>query len=493
MGDSSGGGKESPPQETNKNRARKAVFYSETDIGPFEVIVQSDEKSGIHIGNLHPMDLGKILVNLKIQNIKEIKRKGANRVGVSFHTAIAANEFAKNKDITEMGYEVFIPVSLITCRGLIRGVGKTITDEDILNNIDTKYKVVSVRRLNRRCVDGNEIKYLPTGTVLVTFEGKILPARIYIFHNKQEIYTYVKPVVLCYKCFRFGHTKTQCRGAPRCEKCGNKEHEITSCDKEKPICIQCNNEHLVTNKSCPEYNRQKKINEVMACDNISFFEAAKRYPKDSTDKERPNVHNEESLRLRNFPSLRPRAIQHELEEGISIRERRNNMYQSPNAQRQQKYSTVARGKKRKTIPTSPNYDVAAHSQCLFPSSSRTPNYSRLNTPTRANDVPIPSPLRLPLSSNRSPNNSQYNMPSISNRQEAFKAGNNKEASNELAEVLSNKPLTELEVIKLVKILLEKTPNLYSFFPSFATKSTNDNLDQSSDNMETSSQISQEYF
>ena len=200
MVDSSGGGKEFPPPV--KNRVRKEVFYTETDIGPFEVIVQSTEDSGKHLGNLHPMDFGKILVNLKIKNIKEINRKGSNRVGVSFHTVTAANEFAKNKEVTKMGYEVFIPVSLITCRGLIRGVGKTITEEDMLNNIDSKYKVVSVRRLNRRYEEGNEVKYVPTGTVLLTFEGKILPARVYIFHNKQEIYTYVKPVVLCYKCFR---------------------------------------------------------------------------------------------------------------------------------------------------------------------------------------------------------------------------------------------------------------------------------------------------
>lgn len=111
------------------------------------------------------MDLGKILTNLKVQNIKEINRKGANRVSVAFNTGAAANEFVKNRTIMDMGYEVFISVSLITCRGLIRGVGKTITEEDILQNIDTKYKVVSVRRLNIRYEE--EGKYLPTGTVLI--------------------------------------------------------------------------------------------------------------------------------------------------------------------------------------------------------------------------------------------------------------------------------------------------------------------------------------
>ena len=266
---------------------------------------------------------------------------------------------------------------------------------------------------------------------------------------------------------------------------------MTNCDKDRPSCIQCNNDHLVTDKRCPEYSRQKKINEVMACDNLSFFEAAKRYPKENLDKERSNVEREESLRLKNFPALRTKANQ--LKDGISIRERRDNIYRSPELQKQQKYSTVAREKKRKTIPISPGYDLAAHSQCLFPSSSRTPNFSRPNSTNRSSVEPIDDSPQMPLPINPSPNYSQCNLPNTSNRQEVSIVSNNKETSKKLAEVLTNEPLTESEVIKLVKILLGKTPNLYSFFLSFTAKSPNYNIDQSSDNMETSSQISQEYY
>lgn len=92
-----------------------------------------------------------------------------------------------------------------------------------------------------------------------------------------ELYTF--PTIQCFNCCRFGHTKTQCRSKPRCYKCGD-EHTADSCSTEEDCatCCLCSGCHYATNKSCPEFIRQKSIKLSMAENCLSYAEASKLHP-----------------------------------------------------------------------------------------------------------------------------------------------------------------------------------------------------------------------
>ncbi|XP_071574392.1 uncharacterized protein [Temnothorax nylanderi] len=74
----------------------------------------------------------------------------------------------------------------------------------------------------------------------------------------------------CFNCFRFGHTKTACKSETRCIVCGDKTHGHC----EKPVCCyNCGGQHKSTFRGCPEHERNKSINMVMAYNNVSFHRA----------------------------------------------------------------------------------------------------------------------------------------------------------------------------------------------------------------------------
>ncbi|XP_072948518.1 uncharacterized protein [Epargyreus clarus] len=166
--------------------------------------------------------------------------------------------------------------------GLIRGVPVEWSPEDIKESITVPFgcgEIIRIRRLNYKVmVDGSPV-WKPSQTVVLTFDGQILPKHIYICYNALAVELYTYPTIQCYQCCRYGHTKTQCRSKPRCFKCGE-GHTGDSCDIEDDcaLCCSCTGAHFATDKSCPEFVRQKQIKLTMAQSCISYAEASKLHP-----------------------------------------------------------------------------------------------------------------------------------------------------------------------------------------------------------------------
>ncbi|KAL3276316.1 hypothetical protein HHI36_024331 [Cryptolaemus montrouzieri] len=60
-----------------------------------------------------------------------------------------------------------------------------IVDEDI-ENCQTGSKVVGARKLNRRKVVEGKVDYVPSGSYLITIEGRILPKTVSIYDTPRE-------------------------------------------------------------------------------------------------------------------------------------------------------------------------------------------------------------------------------------------------------------------------------------------------------------------
>ncbi|GBN24737.1 putative RNA-directed DNA polymerase from transposon X-element, partial [Araneus ventricosus] len=90
-----------------------------------------------------------------------------------------------------------------------------------------------------------------------------------------DIRPYIPNPVRCFKCQRFGHTKTACRGSSAlCPRCSEPGHEETICQNPEK-CFNCKGNHASYSKTCPKWKLEKEIQSVKVTRNISIQEARK--------------------------------------------------------------------------------------------------------------------------------------------------------------------------------------------------------------------------
>lgn len=78
------------------------------------------------------MNVAKLLFQNNVEALKEVQPKRHNKVGISFKTPFGANNFIKSIRMAKESYNAYILQSMLYCRGIIRNVGDTITEEDFM-------------------------------------------------------------------------------------------------------------------------------------------------------------------------------------------------------------------------------------------------------------------------------------------------------------------------------------------------------------------------
>lgn len=287
------------PNEFNVTK-KPNVKYDEFSMGPYEVYMEA-KTSDNNLGNFHSLSLAKLVFGLKLDNMQKIVRKGRNRIGIIFKNFCSANHFVDRFQNDER-YNVFIPYNKTTVKGIIRFVDIEFSEDDLVNNMFINVRgcnILNARRMNRRVKNGNDISYIPTTTVCLTLTGSVLPKEVVIYGLVFAVYPYLLPVIQCYNCYRFGHTKKLCRGKQRCGRCGQTPHPNNGCDIK---CVHCNSgEHIATDRNCPEYSRQKRIKELMSFDNKTFYEANESIPP--IIRQRKNEQEAFYLQNKHFPPI----------------------------------------------------------------------------------------------------------------------------------------------------------------------------------------------
>lgn len=260
------------------------TLYESTDIAPFIVHIQRQQEAPNDGTTLHPISLGKFLKRFAFRNIIDgsVKRIGRNRCSISFSKHDDANALIGHKSLSDYKFKAFIPSYNISRMGVVRGIPIDLSPEEIIDSTSVPNgcgKILKVRRINtKQMIEGAPI-WKPTQTVVVTFDGQVLPNRIFMCYNSLQVQLYTYPTIQCYNCCHFGHTKIQCRSKPRCYKCG-REHSGDSCNTSEDClsCCLCGGIHFATNKSCPEFVRQQNIKYAMADKCISYVEASRLLP-----------------------------------------------------------------------------------------------------------------------------------------------------------------------------------------------------------------------
>lgn len=305
--------------KVNDNNARVPVgrtHYEKNDASPYIIHVQKKTSEQNDGTTLHPVTFGRFLKKHNIQNIVNgsLKRIGRNRITLAFTTHDDANAFLNNQTVHDVGYKTFIPTFNVTRMGVVRGVPKEWSEEEILENVTVPIgcgAILKVRLLKKKMMIAGSTAFENTGTVVFTFDGQVLPTRIYMCYTALLVDLYIYPTVQCYNCCRYGHVKSQCRSSPKCYKCGE-EHSGNSCDidEEDYWCCLCKGHHEATSRKCLEYNRQRSIKETMSKSCISYMEAVKLHPPinkisyaDALLSTAPTV----SSQHKNYPSPSPRS------------------------------------------------------------------------------------------------------------------------------------------------------------------------------------------
>ncbi|GFU85586.1 RNase H domain-containing protein [Trichonephila clavipes] len=101
-----------------------------------------------------------------------------------------------------------------------------------------------------------------------------LPTSIKAGYLNCQIRPYIPNPLRCFKCQRFGHSQTSCRGQLTCSRCASVGHSSTDCTLE-PKCTNCLQSHASNLKLCRKWKLEKQIQEIEANKNISFSEARK--------------------------------------------------------------------------------------------------------------------------------------------------------------------------------------------------------------------------
>lgn len=291
--------------DNNSERLKELLNnkYRITDPAPYCVYVEHSEQN---LGRLFPIRVGHYLFSHSEfkKGIKDIVPVGINRVKVIANTYNVANRLVNHPLLTQHCLRAYIPTFFTQKKGIVKLVDTMFDEEYLKSNIQTNRRVLEVKRLFRKVVksDGT-VEYVKRQMILITFLGTSIPSSVRINFCSFPVEPYVHPVVSCFSCLRFGHRSTQCKGKPRCTRCGD-NHNIDDCEAETPSCVHCGSkEHNSTYKKCPAFLRQYNIKKIMAAENITFKEAE--FISDNPSYAKVTTHNRFALldRDENFPEL----------------------------------------------------------------------------------------------------------------------------------------------------------------------------------------------
>lgn len=168
--------------ESKRDFNQKKNRYNKNCQKPYLVFVthnnngKNEDKE--HIGELHPMALGKILRG-NDSSIKTINRKGKNLIQIVYDNFQDANKFVNRQNaFLPTNWNAFIPDFKVSRASIGRNIYTDLTDEEIIEGIEnnnTAIKVINVERFTRKEEVNGKIKKTPLGTVKFTFERQRIP------------------------------------------------------------------------------------------------------------------------------------------------------------------------------------------------------------------------------------------------------------------------------------------------------------------------------
>lgn len=234
------------------------------------------------------MALAKLLKSENIKGIIRIKYKSFNKVLIKFKEDEDAIKLLDCLKLKEMGFRCQKVNELSLSYGIVKGVDIELSDKELQDIIKSPTEIMSINRLKRLSAEG---KWIDSESVRVCFKGNALPPYIYAYDCRFKVEAYVFPVTQCSGCWQFGHIFKFCPTKKKlCPKCGG-NHD--NCDVKEFKCLNCKGPHLVLDKSCPLYFKERQIRIIMSQEQVPYRRALQLFieKRERTECLSPILHN----------------------------------------------------------------------------------------------------------------------------------------------------------------------------------------------------------
>ena len=97
-------------------------------------------------------------------------------------------------------------------------------------------------------------------TFLITYNTPNIPISIRIGQYNVRVNPYVRSPVHCFKCQKFGHGQSQCKGKLVCFKCSEEGHDGYTCENDHK-CTNCGEPRMASSINCKVYIKENKISQ----------------------------------------------------------------------------------------------------------------------------------------------------------------------------------------------------------------------------------------
>ncbi|GFV47974.1 uncharacterized protein TNCV_2295541 [Trichonephila clavipes] len=221
------------------------------------------------MSKISPFAIHKTLIGIGGEP-KSIKRLRFGDLLIETMSDLQTKSFLLAKTFFNSPVTVSPHKTLNSCRGVISEPDLLSTpDAEILEGFSDQ-GVIQVRRITIK----RDSNIIPTKHIILTFNKPKLPTAVKAGYLNCKIRPYIPNPLRCFKCQRFGHSQTSCRGQLTCSRCASVGHSSTDCTLE-PKCVNCTQFHPSDSKLCQKWKIEKQIQEIKINKNISYFEARK--------------------------------------------------------------------------------------------------------------------------------------------------------------------------------------------------------------------------
>lgn len=239
--------------------------------------VKLDHKIDVYVSSSENLPkqfaMAKLLKTHNIQKIFRVKYLSPFKVFIQFDDLESAEKLIGCKALQELGWRIQKPLEVITSYGVIKNIETDLEEKDMMEVIKSESELMAVKRLKRRTQDSSG--WEASESVRLAFRGPTLPDAVYIYDMKINVKPYVFPVTQCSRCWRYGHLLRMCPTKKiTCPKCG-KGH--ANCETTIHKCINCAGSHTALDRSCPVFQKEKYLRNLMAENNYSYRKALQMY------------------------------------------------------------------------------------------------------------------------------------------------------------------------------------------------------------------------
>ncbi|KAM8707460.1 hypothetical protein ACLKA7_011529 [Drosophila subpalustris] len=272
----------SPPKSPLKESDKKAT------------VVNSKVKVPIELNEIPPKSFARLPPPIVISLIRDrkllfskldelvksdenlaVKNLSNDGIRVQCHASSSYRSLAKWLEDSNCNWHSWQLKEERTCKFFIRGLHKS-TDMQYISEVFTKLghdvkSVVNITNKEKKPLDLFAVEILRKSNNKEVFLIKKIGFVIVTIGLPKSR----KGALQCYRCQRFGHSKTYCRNPPRCVKCGQ-DHLSSTCAKPDTLpacCANCGLDHTSNFAGCRYYKlaiSPEKKNDSPAVSSLAY-------------------------------------------------------------------------------------------------------------------------------------------------------------------------------------------------------------------------------